>query len=195
MKPLHVKIGMAVGVVAVVGGAIALLARSGPPESTDSVGKREGFTTPAADTSEPCKGSPSPYFSADPRGCGSDGKVIFSSKCQECIDQKCKGAETCQGGGFTPEQSALCNEVLDCVDDSRCNDGHFAMFCYCGAVTQEECDSGKAKGACRELIEKGLGKSDPSFVQNNLLDVALPAGRAMARIDCGNSAGCGKLCR
>ncbi|HKY39218.1 MAG TPA: hypothetical protein VJN18_24940 [Polyangiaceae bacterium] len=145
---------------------------------------------------EVCDGSPTAFYSTDPRGCNENcNSFIFSSECQTCINNGCAGADTCQGGGFTAAQSATCNELLNCVDDSGCNSGGFPLFCYCGATTATQCDNGQGTGACRALIEQGLNSTDPGFIQNNLFDIGLPGGRAMARFECGNGAGCATLCQ
>jgi hypothetical protein len=121
--------------------------------------------------------------------CGEDCKDISTDACQACAAVGCAGAETCVG---TPSP-ALCNETLDCVRDSGCAEGGFALFCYCGAVSSTECDTpGGAAGACKEVIEAGLGNVDPIFIQNNFFDIGLSAGRAMARVDCELGAGCGE---
>jgi len=145
---------------------------------------------------EVCEGSPTAFYNTDPRGCNEDcNSFVFSSACQTCIESGCAGADTCQGGGFTADQSATCNELLNCVDDSGCNSGGFPLFCYCGATTATVCDNGGGTGACRALIEEGLNSTDPGFIQNNLFDIGLPGGRAMARFECGNGAGCATLCQ
>jgi cysteine-rich repeat protein len=119
--------------------------------------------------------------------CGADCQPISSATCQSCAVANCAGAETCVG---TPNP-VQCNATLDCVRDSGCADGGFALFCYCGAVSSTECDTpGLAAGACRAEIEAGLGNPDPIFIQNNLFDIGLSAGRAMARVDCELGSGC-----
>jgi len=88
-----------------------------------------------------------------------------------------------------------CNKTLDCVRDSGCANGGFALFCYCGAVSSTQCDTpGGAAGACKAQIEAGLGSTDPIFIQNNLFDTGMSAGKAMARVDCELSAGCATVC-
>jgi len=119
--------------------------------------------------------------------CGADCQPISNAACQTCAATNCAGAETCVG---TPNP-IQCNDTLDCVRDSGCAAGGFALFCYCGAVSSTECDTpGGAAGACKAEIEAGLGNTDPIFIQNNLFDIGLSAGRAMARRDCELGAGC-----
>jgi cysteine-rich repeat protein len=119
--------------------------------------------------------------------CGADCQPISNTACQDCAAANCAGAETCVG---TPNP-IQCNDTLDCVRDSGCADGGFALFCYCGAVSSTECDTpGGAAGACKAEIEAGLGNTDPIFIQNNLFDIGLSAGRAMARVDCELGSSC-----
>ncbi|HKY39216.1 MAG TPA: hypothetical protein VJN18_24930 [Polyangiaceae bacterium] len=116
--------------------------------------------------------------------CGSDCTFISSPTCQLCTAAKCAGAESCAGlAGGAPDEE-LCNAVLDCVRKSGCSSGGFPLFCYCGAVTTTDCEQGGATGACKELIEDGLNSVDPKFIQDNFGDIAFPAGRALARIEC-----------
>jgi hypothetical protein len=125
---------------------------------------------------------------------GNDAASVSNEKCQTCVNEKCKGAESCEGGGFTPEQTAQCKEVLECVKASGCNSGGFSLFCYCGASSQEECDQGKGIGACKQLIEKGQKAKGAKAVHDNFFALDAPSGRAMAHVDCSTTA-CAKLCR
>ncbi len=125
---------------------------------------------------------------------GNGAASVSNEKCQACVNQHCKGAESCEGGGFTPEQTAQCKEVLECVKASGCNSGGFSLFCYCGASSQDDCDQGKGIGACKQLIEKGQKANDAKSVHDNFFALDVPGGRAMAHVECSTTA-CAKQCR
>jgi hypothetical protein len=56
--------------------------------------------------------------------------------------------------------------------------------CYCGAASLGDCQAGNGTGACRSQIEAGLKTTMASVILTSLINVALPAGGALALGQC-----------
>jgi hypothetical protein len=88
-----------------------------------------------------------------------------------------------QGPAAGTTRFALYNEVLDCIRDTKCA-SNTGLDCYCGDVSEGDCDAGKGNGKCRAQIERGIETTDPKEVTNRFSNAAFGAGLALARIHC-----------
>jgi hypothetical protein len=115
-------------------------------------------------------------FVASPEACNACEK---SSDCAQFMD-----CSKLQGNAPSGEpRQKLCEETLECLRKSNCGKLQ-AVDCYCGAASYEDCSSGKAKGACREIIERGLETKEPATVLARFLETNYGSGLANRRVDC-----------
>jgi hypothetical protein len=86
-----------------------------------------------------------------------------------------------------------CVDTLQCVITTSCVEEAFSDLapCYCGAAVGAAClTPGAANGVCKNVIEIGLGSTDPSFIAGNFTNPTLGAGKAMLLAQCLADFGC-----
>jgi hypothetical protein len=103
----------------------------------------------------------------------------------ECSDNSMPACEDYA----TLSDQQLCSAVLTCARQTNCAAGG-PTSCYCGQADLFSCLSGLGNGACRTAIEAGLKTTDPGFILKNVTKQSLPAGGALARVQCDHFA-CG----
>lgn len=141
------------------------------------------------------------------------GSALCSGQCEPVSTQACVD---CENDGdcfefvdncnfFTGANRALCNDVMQCIQESNCFDGTGTLgSCYCGSIPAATCSSapltgpGSPDGACKDLILEGLAPVATSAEVLGLLTATgRPAGGAMARLNCqklANGSACLDVC-
>jgi cysteine-rich repeat protein len=142
-------------------------------------------------------------------GCSSSCKT----KCEACVDYfygddpdyqwfvdqyRNNMTVASEGPALGVPRSKLAQKLLACIVRSECLlDTPIAMEgCYCGGVSNVECDAGKAKGPCvKEIGEAAEGK-EPSIIADRLTNVTLAAGIAVELANLQGSRGyCVEACK
>jgi cysteine-rich repeat protein len=130
-------------------------------------------------------------------GCSSDCKA----KCEACISEfyadpdddyqiikdQCLHDMTKATAGPSAGQprGKLCQDLVRCLHVSGCAqaavDRHLSLLdtCYCGSSSTQDCESGKADGACRKEIELGAESKEPTEIINKWQNPTLGLGRAI----------------
>ena len=129
--------------------------------------------------------------------CGADCKNITSPTCFACEnkDDTCKEFVDCDavtGSAAAGSPAAgvarklLCNEVLDCVRDTKCSgatDSPVAK-CYCGTANQTACQAGNGNGPCKSQLDRGLETTTFATIVQRIGNKTYGGGMAMSRFDC-----------
>ena len=132
--------------------------------------------------------------------CGADCKTITPAACFACEndDATCKEFINCDSvTGSAPAGSPaagvarkyLCNEVLDCMRDTKCSgpeDSPIAK-CYCGTANQTDCQSGLGNGPCKAQWERGLETTVFQTLVTRIGNKTYGGGMALSRFDCDQS--------
>jgi len=146
--------------------------------------------------------------------CEPPNTPLCSDDCTEVTDLACfdceqagdcwEFSETCLADNFGPEQQSLCYDVQECVKDSDCADGRKPLAaCFCGNLSTAACMAAPIAGpsapvgACADVIRMAMG--GPSMtngqVLSRLINIAFPAGAALARMNCEKlSPACSSVC-
>jgi hypothetical protein len=143
-------------------GGSAGIAGTGGTAGTAGTGGTAG-TAGTAGTGGTASGCPSTLCSKafSEENCGAQCGPILSESCLECEAENCaQFSQNCaqaiglaaDGPGEGVARSALCTELVDCMHRTRCVDFDEGnpLACYCGDASEEECEAGDARGACRE---------------------------------------------
>jgi hypothetical protein len=132
---------------------------------------------------------------------GSTGGGVSCDTCERrsCGEYpaKCLGAVGKAGAGARKDvaRAELCVDLLTCVRGSACA-ATSARDCYCGAgVSDQDCASGKATGACKAQIEGGAESSDPKEVMARLFDPNFATGNALTLIEACDRPSCLDVCQ
>jgi hypothetical protein len=150
--------------------------------------------------------APQPPVKCEP---GADGKCTPSPSCSptceqiaspECVKCEASGdcdlfANNCESPLLTPEERAVCYEIISCFHRTSCFDGPTTTLgsCYCGKLPLKEClaapwtGAGAPDGACRDVMLKGMPKATKhSHVLGNMTTRVEHAAGAMAlsRMNC-----------
>jgi hypothetical protein len=139
--------------------------------------------------------------------CSGQCEIVSTRACVDCeLAGDCyESIDNCVHPDFSPENTELCYDVMECIQESDCFDGDTLGNCYCGSMTLGECiaapfdGDGAPDGACRALIQAGfLGRADTnSEVLGMLTYTRAPSGAAMQRLNCqdyANDHACREVC-
>lgn len=173
-----------------------------------------GAVSSCSKESKPAGGGAQPALKATPAAsavvkceAGPDGKCVPSALCSpDCTAlvtsdcAKCEAASDCSAFATACENPMLsandrqvCYDIMTCIQTSHCLEAPKATpgSCYCGELDLKACMAapftgpGAPKGACHDLILKGMPKAQNHVqVLANLTTRDRAAGFAISRLNC-----------
>jgi cysteine-rich repeat protein len=130
---------------------------------------------------------------------------LCSNDCHSVITDACSKIEaagacaplatacTTSPGTATPDTSAACYDVEECVFNTQCAFTPPVTKCFCGQLSLADCGAapetgqGAPAGACADVIKAGMGAGATNAdVVARLNDANYPAGSALKRLACLN---------